>query len=205
MTLTAPGCSDRPRRTRTARPDRSSTRRRTHGRPELPARGGANRDIAAAPGRAGHRGGPAMLPQSRACVSSSAFRAASATGELWVNRAQRGRPSRSARTSPTSTAHHRLGQVRREVFLVLCRARQDEDEVQDDEDPVGRRLRSACVPCSRGRSSGGSTGRTSAMGAGLEGNPQHDPVYLANDMAIRMLPWALRAGPGRSSWPEHPG
>jgi len=28
-------------------------------------------------------------------------------------------------------------------------------------------------------------------GAGLEGNPQHDPVYLANDMAIRMLPWAL--------------
>ena len=38
--------------------------------------------------------------------------------------------------------------------------------------------------------------------AGLEGNPQHDPVYLANDMAIRMLPWALgHAGlsfPGRS-------
>ncbi len=40
------------------------------------------------------------------------------------------------------------------------------------------------------------------MGAGLEGNPQHDPVYLTNDMAIRMLPWALgQAGlsfPGRS-------
>jgi hypothetical protein len=39
-------------------------------------------------------------------------------------------------------------------------------------------------------------------GAGLEGNPQHDPVYLTNDMAIRMLPWALeQAGlsfPGRS-------
>jgi uncharacterized protein (TIGR03083 family) len=38
--------------------------------------------------------------------------------------------------------------------------------------------------------------------AGLEGNPQHDPVYLANDLAIRMLPWALgQAGlsfPGRS-------
>ena len=28
-------------------------------------------------------------------------------------------------------------------------------------------------------------------GAGLEENPQHWPVYLANDMSIRMLPWAL--------------
>lgn len=39
-------------------------------------------------------------------------------------------------------------------------------------------------------------------GAGLEENPQHWPVYLANDMAIRMLPWALgQAGisvPGKS-------
>lgn len=39
-------------------------------------------------------------------------------------------------------------------------------------------------------------------GAGMEGNPQHWPVYLANDLAIRMLPWTLgQAGlsfPGRS-------
>ena len=39
-------------------------------------------------------------------------------------------------------------------------------------------------------------------GAGLEENPQHWPVYVTNDMAIRMLPWALgQAGlsfPGRS-------
>jgi uncharacterized protein (TIGR03083 family) len=39
-------------------------------------------------------------------------------------------------------------------------------------------------------------------GSGQEENPQHWPVYLANDMAIRMLPWVLgRAGvsfPGRS-------
>lgn len=39
-------------------------------------------------------------------------------------------------------------------------------------------------------------------GAGLEENPQHWPVFLTNDMAIRMLPWALgQAGlsfPGRS-------
>lgn len=39
-------------------------------------------------------------------------------------------------------------------------------------------------------------------GAGLEENPQHWPVYLANDMGIRMLPYALgQAGlsfPGRS-------
>ena len=39
-------------------------------------------------------------------------------------------------------------------------------------------------------------------GSGQGENPQHWPVYLANDMAIRMLPWALgRAGlsfPGRS-------
>ncbi|HEX6230688.1 MAG TPA: maleylpyruvate isomerase N-terminal domain-containing protein [Actinomycetota bacterium] len=39
-------------------------------------------------------------------------------------------------------------------------------------------------------------------GAGLEENPQHWPVYLANDMGIRMLPYALGlAGlsfPGRS-------
>ena len=39
-------------------------------------------------------------------------------------------------------------------------------------------------------------------GSGLEENPQHWPVYLTNDLAIRMLPWALgRAGlsfPGRS-------
>jgi uncharacterized protein (TIGR03083 family) len=38
--------------------------------------------------------------------------------------------------------------------------------------------------------------------AGLEENPQHWPVYLANDLAIRMLPWSLgQAGlsfPGRS-------
>lgn len=38
--------------------------------------------------------------------------------------------------------------------------------------------------------------------AGLEENPQHWPVYLTNDLAIRMLPWALgQAGlsfPGRS-------
>ena len=39
-------------------------------------------------------------------------------------------------------------------------------------------------------------------GAGLEENPQHWPVYLTNDLAIRMLPYALsQAGlsfPGRS-------
>ena len=39
-------------------------------------------------------------------------------------------------------------------------------------------------------------------GADLEGNPQQDPVFLVNDMAVRMLPWSLaRAGlafPGRS-------
>ena len=39
-------------------------------------------------------------------------------------------------------------------------------------------------------------------GSGQLQNPQHWPVYLANDMAIRMLPWALgQAGlsfPGRS-------
>lgn len=39
-------------------------------------------------------------------------------------------------------------------------------------------------------------------GAGLEENPQHWPVYLANDLAVRMLPYSLgRAGlsfPGRS-------
>jgi uncharacterized protein (TIGR03083 family) len=39
-------------------------------------------------------------------------------------------------------------------------------------------------------------------GSGQEENPQHWPVYLANDMAIRMLPWALgQAGlsfPGKS-------
>ncbi len=39
-------------------------------------------------------------------------------------------------------------------------------------------------------------------GSGLEENPQHWPVYLTNDLAIRMLPWALgQAGlsfPGRS-------
>jgi uncharacterized protein (TIGR03083 family) len=39
-------------------------------------------------------------------------------------------------------------------------------------------------------------------GSGQGENPQHWPVYLANDMAIRMLPWALgQAGlsfPGRS-------
>ncbi len=39
-------------------------------------------------------------------------------------------------------------------------------------------------------------------GSGLDENPQHWPVYLTNDLAIRMLPWALgRAGvsfPGRS-------
>lgn len=39
-------------------------------------------------------------------------------------------------------------------------------------------------------------------GSGQEENPQHWPVYLANDMAIRMLPWSLgQAGlsfPGRS-------
>jgi uncharacterized protein (TIGR03083 family) len=39
-------------------------------------------------------------------------------------------------------------------------------------------------------------------GSGQEENPQHWPVHLANDMAIRMLPWALgQAGlsfPGRS-------
>jgi uncharacterized protein (TIGR03083 family) len=39
-------------------------------------------------------------------------------------------------------------------------------------------------------------------GAGLEENPQHWPVYLTNDLAIRMLPFSLgRAGrsfPGRS-------
>ncbi|MEX2421846.1 MAG: maleylpyruvate isomerase family mycothiol-dependent enzyme [Actinomycetota bacterium] len=29
------------------------------------------------------------------------------------------------------------------------------------------------------------------QGAGLEENPQHWPVYLASDMAIRMLPWSL--------------
>lgn len=38
--------------------------------------------------------------------------------------------------------------------------------------------------------------------AGLEENPQHWPVHLANDLAIRMLPWSLgQAGlsfPGRS-------
>jgi uncharacterized protein (TIGR03083 family) len=28
-------------------------------------------------------------------------------------------------------------------------------------------------------------------GTGLEENPQHWPIYLANDMAIRMLPWSL--------------
>lgn len=28
--------------------------------------------------------------------------------------------------------------------------------------------------------------------ADLGGNPQHGPVYLVNDMAVRMLPWALR-------------
>jgi uncharacterized protein (TIGR03083 family) len=40
------------------------------------------------------------------------------------------------------------------------------------------------------------------QGSGQGENPQHWPVYLANDMAIRMLPWALgQAGlsfPGRS-------
>jgi uncharacterized protein (TIGR03083 family) len=39
-------------------------------------------------------------------------------------------------------------------------------------------------------------------GAGLEENPQHWPVYVTNDLAIRMLPWSLgQAGlsfPGRS-------
>ena len=39
-------------------------------------------------------------------------------------------------------------------------------------------------------------------GSGLEENPQHWPVYLTNDLAIRMLPWALgQAGlsfPGRT-------
>ncbi|HZD18019.1 MAG TPA: maleylpyruvate isomerase N-terminal domain-containing protein [Actinomycetota bacterium] len=39
-------------------------------------------------------------------------------------------------------------------------------------------------------------------GAGLEQNPQHWPVYLANDMGVRMLPYSLgRSGlsfPGRS-------
>jgi hypothetical protein len=39
-------------------------------------------------------------------------------------------------------------------------------------------------------------------GSGQGENPQHWPVYLANDMAIRMLPWALgQAGlsfPGKS-------
>jgi uncharacterized protein (TIGR03083 family) len=39
-------------------------------------------------------------------------------------------------------------------------------------------------------------------GTGLEENPQHWPVYLVNDLAIRMLPWSLgEAGlsfPGRS-------
>jgi uncharacterized protein (TIGR03083 family) len=40
------------------------------------------------------------------------------------------------------------------------------------------------------------------QGSGQEENPQHWPVFLANDMAIRMLPWALgQAGlsfPGKS-------
>jgi uncharacterized protein (TIGR03083 family) len=39
-------------------------------------------------------------------------------------------------------------------------------------------------------------------GAGLDPNPQHWPIFLANDLAIRMLPWALGSAgltfPGRT-------
>jgi uncharacterized protein (TIGR03083 family) len=45
--------------------------------------------------------------------------------------------------------------------------------------------------------------------ASLEENPQHDPVYLTNDLAIRMLPYSLgqagRSSPGRSVMVELEG
>jgi uncharacterized protein (TIGR03083 family) len=158
--------------------------------------GWRNRDIVAH--LAAQDTAAAQLLAGEPAVEFEAFKEAN-DGELWVNgfnewavKVREDVPTRQLITDWGKAA---------EALLVLA-ARQDEDGFKTTKIPwvageIGLRylLQSRTIEWWFHR-------EDIRMGAGLEGNPQHDPVYLTNDMAIRMLPWALgQAGlsfPGRS-------
>jgi uncharacterized protein (TIGR03083 family) len=140
----------------------------------------------------------AQLVAGEPAVEFDAFREAN-DGELWVNgfnewavRVRAETPARQVITDWGRAA---------DALLTLCARLSDDDwrtmRVDWAAGPIGVRylVQSRVIEW-------WFHGEDLRESAGLEENPQHWPVYLANDMAIRMLPYSLgRAGlsfPGRS-------
>lgn len=140
----------------------------------------------------------AQLVAAEPAVELDAFREANG-GELWVNgfnewavRLRAEAPARRVITDWGRAA---------DAFLELCARLTDEDwrsmRVEWVAGPIGVRylVQSRVIEW-------WFHGEDLRESTGLEENPQHWPVYLTNDMAVRMLPYSLaRAGlsfPGRS-------
>jgi uncharacterized protein (TIGR03083 family) len=158
--------------------------------------GWRNRDIVAH--LAAQDTAAAQLLAGEPAAEFDAFREAN-DGELWVNgfnewavEVRKEAPTRQLITDWGKAA---------QVFLVLCSGLTDEEWTSRKVGWVAGEIGLRYLVQSR-TIEWWFHQEDIREGAGLEGNPQHDPVFLTNDMAIRMLPWALgQAGlsfPGRS-------
>lgn len=129
----------------------------------------------------------AQLMNGDPAVEFDAFRAAN-DGELWVNgfnqwavEVREELPTRQIITDWGKAA---------ETFLILA-ARRSEDEWRTERIGwVAGEIGSRYLVQSRAIE-WWYHGEDIREGAGLEPNPQHWPIHLANDMAVRMLPYAL--------------
>jgi uncharacterized protein (TIGR03083 family) len=158
--------------------------------------GWANRDIVAH--LAAQDTAAAQLVAGEAATEFDAFREAN-EGELWVSGfnewAVRGRADMPARSVITDWGRAA------DAFLTRCGRLTDEDwrstRVEWVAGEIGVRylIQSRAIEWWL-------HGEDVRESAGLEENPQHWPVYLINDLAIRMLPYSLgrrgRSFPGRS-------
>jgi uncharacterized protein (TIGR03083 family) len=158
--------------------------------------GWANRDVVAH--LAAQDTAAAQLVAGEPAVELDAFREAN-DGELWVN----GFNEWAVRTRAETPVRQVIADWGRaaDAFLTLCGRLTDDEwrtmRVEWVAGLIGVRylVQSRAVEW-------WFHGEDLREGTGLEENPQHWPLYLANDLAIRMLPYSLgQAGlsfPGRS-------
>jgi uncharacterized protein (TIGR03083 family) len=140
----------------------------------------------------------AQLVAGEPAVEFDAFRDANG-GELWVN----GFNEWAVRRRQDAPAREVIADWGRaaDAFLTLCGRMSDEDWRSRRVEWVAGEIAIRYLVQSR-VVEWWFHGEDLRESAGLEENPQHWPVYLANDLAIRMLPYSLGlAGlsfPGRS-------
>ena len=147
--------------------------------------GWRNRDIVAH--LAAHEIAAAQLLNGDAAVEFDAFREANG-GELWVNGFNEWAVKVRAE-APTRELIGDWGQAA-DGFLQLAARLSADDWFTTKVDWVAGEIGVRYLVQSR-IIEWWFHGEDIREGAGLEENPQHWPVFMANDMAIRMLPWAL--------------